>query len=149
MILSWSGTRLQHAINDGNSHFFQQERDKALTVLRSRGVIHCDSEWRNMLWDDLSGRLAVTDLEDVKWLKRARALESVSANTRRTRCLLLKRIQIAVVDSAFSPVTLSNGTLGIRPSVVFTNDKSKVLVSGGNYKHFTIRVFNGQAELVM
>ncbi|BCR99794.1 uncharacterized protein AKAW2_50136S [Aspergillus luchuensis] len=63
--------------------------------------------------------------------------------------LLLKRIQIAVVDSAFSPVTLSNGTLGIRPSVVFTNDKSKVLVSGGNYKHFTIRVFNGQAELVM
>ncbi|KAI2937975.1 hypothetical protein CBS147321_7505 [Aspergillus niger] len=87
MILSWSGTRLQHAINDGNSHFFQQERDKALTVLRSRGVIHCDSEWRNMLWDDPSGRLAVIDLEDVKWLKRARALESVSANTRRTRCV--------------------------------------------------------------
>ncbi|BCR99884.1 uncharacterized protein AKAW2_50226S [Aspergillus luchuensis] len=87
MILSWSGTRLQHAIDDGNSHFFQQERDKALTVLRSRGVIHCDSEWRNMLWDDLSSRLAVIDLEDVKWLKRARALESVSANTRRTRCV--------------------------------------------------------------
>ncbi|GKZ75301.1 hypothetical protein AnigIFM50267_004643, partial [Aspergillus niger] len=76
-----------HAIYDGNSRFFHQERDKALAVLRSRGVIHCDSEWRNMLWDDLSGRLVVIDLEDVKWLKRARALGSVSANTRRTRCV--------------------------------------------------------------
>ncbi|KAI2883675.1 hypothetical protein CBS63078_11354 [Aspergillus niger] len=66
MILSWTGTRLEHAIHDGNSHFFHQERDKALTVLRSRGVIHCDSEWRNMLWDDLSGRLVVIDLGDVK-----------------------------------------------------------------------------------
>ncbi|RDH26143.1 hypothetical protein BDQ94DRAFT_155948, partial [Aspergillus welwitschiae] len=36
--------------------------------------------------------------------------------------LLLKRIRIAVVDSAFSPITLSNGTLGIRPRVVFAND---------------------------
>ncbi|GCB25579.1 hypothetical protein AAWM_08464 [Aspergillus awamori] len=87
MILSWSGTRLQHAIHDGNSRFFHQERDRALTTLRSRGVIHCESEWRNMLWDDLSGRLVVIDLEDVKWLKRPRALESVSANTRRTRCV--------------------------------------------------------------
>ncbi|GKZ98622.1 hypothetical protein AnigIFM59636_004604 [Aspergillus niger] len=87
MILSWSGTRLQHAIHDGNSRFFHQERDRALTALRSRGVIHCDSEWRNMLWDDLSGHLVVVDLEDVKWLKRARALGSVSANTRRTRCV--------------------------------------------------------------
>ncbi|KAI2947927.1 hypothetical protein CBS147323_11137 [Aspergillus niger] len=86
MILSWSGTRLQHAVHDGNSRFFHQERDRALAALRSRGVIHCDSEWRNMLWDDLSRRLVVIDLEDVKWLKRARALESVSANMRRSRC---------------------------------------------------------------
>ncbi|RDH26137.1 hypothetical protein BDQ94DRAFT_164735 [Aspergillus welwitschiae] len=63
--------------------------------------------------------------------------------------LLLKRIRIAVVDLAFPSITLSNGTLGIRPRVVFANDKSKVLVSGGNYKQFTIRVFNEQAELLM
>ncbi|KAI2864376.1 hypothetical protein CBS76997_11174 [Aspergillus niger] len=87
MNLSWSGTRLQHVIHDENYSFFHQARDKAPVVLRSRGVIHSDSEWRNMLWDDLSGRLVVIDLEDVKWLKRARALESVSANTRRTRCV--------------------------------------------------------------
>ncbi|KAI2886130.1 hypothetical protein CBS63078_11031 [Aspergillus niger] len=87
MILSWSGTRLQHAIHDGDSRFFHQERDRALTALRSRGVVHCDSEWRNMLWDGLSHRLVVIDLEDVEWLKRPRALESVSANTRRTRCV--------------------------------------------------------------
>ena len=48
--------------------------------------------------------------------------------------LLLKRIRIAVVDLAFSSITLSNGTVGIRPRVVFANDKSKVLVSRGNYK---------------
>ena len=83
MILSWSGARLQHVINDGNFDFFHQARYKALAVLRSCGVIHNDHEWRNMLWDDLSGRLVVIDLEDVKWLKRPRALESPSGSTRR------------------------------------------------------------------
>ncbi|KAJ6038412.1 uncharacterized protein N7446_005212 [Penicillium canescens] len=82
MILSWSGTRLQHVINDENSRFFHQERDKALTVLRSHGVVHSDNEWRNMLWDDLGGRLVVIDLEDVRWLKRPRTLEPTSGNTR-------------------------------------------------------------------
>jgi hypothetical protein len=81
MILSWSGTRLQHVINNENSSFFHQERDKALAVFRSHGVIHSDDEWRNMLWDDLGGRLFVIDLEDVKWLKRPRALEPTSGNT--------------------------------------------------------------------
>ncbi|PYI06187.1 metalloprotease m41 ftsh [Aspergillus sclerotiicarbonarius CBS 121057] len=84
VILSWSGTRLQHVINDGNSSFFHHEREKALAVLRSRGVIHGDSEWRNMLWDDLGGHLFVIDLEDVKWLKRARApLEPTPGNNTR------------------------------------------------------------------
>ena len=69
MILSWSGSRLQHIINDENSKFFHQERDKALTVLHSHGVVHGDSEWRNMLWDDICNRLIVIDLEDVKWLR--------------------------------------------------------------------------------
>ncbi|EKV07085.1 metalloprotease m41 ftsh [Penicillium digitatum] len=81
MVLSWSGTRLQHIINDENSSFFNQERKKALTVLRSHGVVHNDSEWRNMLWDDISGQLIVIDLEDVKLLKRRRVLESTSGNT--------------------------------------------------------------------
>ncbi|CAG7940291.1 unnamed protein product [Penicillium salamii] len=82
MILSWAGKRLQHVINDENSRFFHQERDKALTVLRSHGVFHGDSEWRNMLWDDLGARLFVIDLEEVKWLKRPRALEPTSGNMR-------------------------------------------------------------------
>nr|QOD95030.1 HhpR [Paecilomyces variotii] len=83
MILSWSGRRLQHIINDENSRFFHQEREKALAILRSHGVVHGDSEWRNMLWDDLGSRLTVIDLEDVKWLKRPRALEPKSGNARR------------------------------------------------------------------
>lgn len=82
MILSWSGTRLQRVVNDDNSGFFEKERKKALAVLRSHGVVHSDSEWRNMLWDDLSGRMVIIDLEDVKWLKRPRALEPTSGNTR-------------------------------------------------------------------
>ncbi|KKK17251.1 hypothetical protein ARAM_001828 [Aspergillus rambellii] len=81
MILSWSGTRLQHVINKENSALFHRERQKALAVLRSHGVIHGDSEWRNMLWDELGGRLMVIDLEDVRWLKGPRALESLSPNT--------------------------------------------------------------------
>ncbi|KAJ6102876.1 hypothetical protein N7486_005303 [Penicillium sp. IBT 16267x] len=82
MILSWSGTRLQHVINNKNSSFFSQERDKALAMLRSQGVVHSDGEWRNMLWDGPSGHLVVIDLEDVKCLKRPRALEPISGNTR-------------------------------------------------------------------
>ncbi|KAJ5111766.1 hypothetical protein NUU61_001396 [Penicillium alfredii] len=83
MVLSWSGTRLQHVINERNSSFFHQEREKALAVLRLHGVVHGDSEWRNMLWDDPGGRLVVVDLEDVKWLKRPQALDSASGNAQR------------------------------------------------------------------
>ncbi|KAJ6035569.1 uncharacterized protein N7446_010330 [Penicillium canescens] len=83
MILSWSGTRLQHVISDENSSFFHQQCDKALAVFRSHGVVHSDGEGRNMLWDDLGGRLVVIDLEDVRWLKRPRTLEPISGNTRR------------------------------------------------------------------
>lgn len=82
MILSWAGKRLQYVINDENSRFFHLERDKALTVLRSHGVVHGDSKWRNILWDDLGVRLFVIDLEEVKWLKRPRALEPTSGNMR-------------------------------------------------------------------
>ncbi|KAJ5847121.1 hypothetical protein N7534_010790 [Penicillium rubens] len=82
MILGWSGMRLQHVINKENSSFFDQERKKVLAVLQSHGIIHGDSEWRNMLWDDAGCRLVVIDLEDMKWLKRPRALEPASGNTR-------------------------------------------------------------------
>ena len=80
MILSWSGRRLQHVINNENSSFLYWERDNALAILRSHGVVHGDSEWRNMLWDDLGSRLIVIDLEDMKWLNRPRALEPTSGN---------------------------------------------------------------------
>ena len=80
MILSWSGTRLQCVINDENSEFFHEERNKAPAMLRSYGVIYSDSEWRNMLWDGLGGHLVVIDLEEVKWLKRPWAFELTSGN---------------------------------------------------------------------
>ena len=51
-------------------------------MLRSRGVIHGDSEWRNILWDKPGGRLVVIDLEDIKWLKRPRALKLTPGNAR-------------------------------------------------------------------
>ncbi|KAJ5959154.1 uncharacterized protein N7479_006304 [Penicillium vulpinum] len=82
MILSWSGTRLQYIINDENSSFFHRERDKALTVLRSHRVVYGDSEWCNILWDDLDSCLFIIDLEDVKRLKRPWALKPTSSNTR-------------------------------------------------------------------
>ncbi|KAJ5993386.1 hypothetical protein N7451_009110 [Penicillium sp. IBT 35674x] len=85
MILSWSGRRLQHVINDENMSFFSYKREQALAVLRSHGVAHGDSEWRNMLWDDLDKRLIVIDLEDIKWLKRPRTLEPMTGNARRSR----------------------------------------------------------------
>ncbi|KAJ5544064.1 hypothetical protein N7494_005343 [Penicillium frequentans] len=83
MILSWSGRRLQHVVNDENLSFFSDKRQQALATLRSHGVAHGDSEWRNMLWDDLGRRLIVIDLEDVKWLNRPSALEPMTGNARR------------------------------------------------------------------
>ncbi|KAF9882709.1 hypothetical protein FE257_005504 [Aspergillus nanangensis] len=82
MVLSWSGWRLQQIINADNSDFFYNERENALATLRSHGLDHGDSEWRNMLWDDRENRLIVIDLEDVTWSKRPRALESTSGNAR-------------------------------------------------------------------
>lgn len=72
-------------INDKNSSFFSDKRQQALATLRSHGVAHGDSEWRNMLWDYLGRRLIVIYLEDVKWLKRPRALKPVTRNARRAR----------------------------------------------------------------
>lgn len=34
-----------------------------------------------MLWDELTGRLVVIDLEEVKWLKRPRPLQPTSGNS--------------------------------------------------------------------
>lgn len=87
MVLSWSGRRLQQIINAENSDFFYNARKNALATLRSYGLDHGDSEWRNMLWDDRENRLIVIDLEDVTWSKRPRALESTSGNARDRRCL--------------------------------------------------------------
>ncbi|KAI9038769.1 uncharacterized protein KD926_010504 [Aspergillus affinis] len=81
IILGWSGMRLQHVINEENSSFFDLERKKVLAVLRSHGIIHDDSEWRNTLWDDAGCHLVIIDLEDMKWLTRPRALEPASGNT--------------------------------------------------------------------
>ncbi|PWY66435.1 hypothetical protein BO70DRAFT_172968 [Aspergillus heteromorphus CBS 117.55] len=83
MILSWSGTRLQRIINNENSAFFHEERNKCLSILRSHGVVHKDKEWRNMLWDEFTRRLVVIDLEDVEWLerpKRPRSLQPKPGN---------------------------------------------------------------------
>ena len=105
MILSWSGTRLQHIVNNENSSFFDQERDKALAVLRSHGVVHGDGEWRNMLWDGLSHRLVIVDLEDVRWLKRPRALEPTSANTRRGHRLRVGKSRQKLLSSSTTVYT--------------------------------------------
>ncbi|KAJ5100768.1 hypothetical protein N7456_006820 [Penicillium angulare] len=82
MILGWSRIRLQHVVNDQNFGFFDRERVEALALLRFHGIIHGDSEWRNMLWDDVGHHLVVVDLEDMKWLKRLRALGPASGNGR-------------------------------------------------------------------
>jgi hypothetical protein len=85
MILSWSGRRQQHVTNDESLSFLIDKRQHALAALTSHGLAHGDSEWRNMLWDDLGRRLIVIDLEDVKWLKRPRALEPMTGYTKRAR----------------------------------------------------------------
>ncbi|KAJ5404042.1 hypothetical protein N7509_003913 [Penicillium cosmopolitanum] len=82
IILSWSGGDSSTLSMTRTRFFFHQERKKALAAFRSHRVVHRDSEWRNMLWDDLDNRLIVIDLEDLERLKRSRTLELTSGNAR-------------------------------------------------------------------
>lgn len=65
MILSWSGIRVQNLINQENSSFFHDERDKLVKTLRSYGVLHGDNEWRNILWNDSACCVVMIDFEEV------------------------------------------------------------------------------------
>lgn len=109
MILSWSGRRLQHVINDEHTIFFHQERENALAAFRSHGVVHGDSEWRNMLWDGLGNRLIVIDLEDLKRLKRPRALELTSGNARYGH--LAKVRKASTIANIYSYLHMAPGSL--------------------------------------
>lgn len=70
MILSWSGLRISTIINDDNTRFFETERKALLQVLRSYGVMHRDTDWRNVLWNDRAGCAVMIDFEDVTWLEK-------------------------------------------------------------------------------
>lgn len=83
MILSWSGVRVQNFINQENSSFFQDERDKLVRTLGSHGVIHGDNEWRNILWGSRTGYLVMIDFEEVSWLRERPPLDSISGNIAR------------------------------------------------------------------
>lgn len=66
LILSWSGVRAQGALT-GKDEFLHQKRDELLSVLRSHGVTHPDTAWRNILWNDEIGNAFIIDFEDVRW----------------------------------------------------------------------------------
>ena len=105
MILSWSGTWLQHIVNNENSSFFGQECNKSLAILQSHGVVHSDSEWHNMLWDDLNHCLVVIDLEDIRWLKCPWALEPISDNIWHGHCLHLGKNRQRLLSSSTTVYT--------------------------------------------
>ncbi|OJJ88979.1 uncharacterized protein ASPGLDRAFT_185768 [Aspergillus glaucus CBS 516.65] len=86
MILSWSGIRMQNIINKGNVSLFKKERDRLLKVLRSYVVVHGDSEWRNILWDDSARRPVMVDFEEVTWLRKRPILGSTSGNVAKSYC---------------------------------------------------------------
>ena len=85
MILSWSGIRVQSIINQKNASFFDNERSRLANVLRSHGVVNEDDEWRNILWDEKSGRVVMIDFEEVPWLRKRMPLESTTGTVGRRR----------------------------------------------------------------
>jgi hypothetical protein len=85
MVLGWSGIRVQNIVNKENELFLQTKRQSLLQVLQSHGVLHGDSEWRNMLWDFDTGRAFMIDLEDVSWMKRGPANNSSTIHLKRKR----------------------------------------------------------------
>ncbi|PYI07075.1 hypothetical protein BO78DRAFT_367384 [Aspergillus sclerotiicarbonarius CBS 121057] len=70
MILSWSGLRISTIRDKENTPFFETEREKLLKVLRSHGMVHGDSEWRNVLWNESASCAVMIDFEDVTWLEK-------------------------------------------------------------------------------
>ena len=83
MILSWSGARAQKFINQENSSFFHDERDKLVKMLRSYGAVHRDNEWRNILWNSSASCLVMIDFEDVSWIRERPPLGTMSGNIAR------------------------------------------------------------------
>lgn len=91
MILSWSGIRVQSIINQKNASFFENERSRLANVLRSHGVVNEDDEWRNILWDEKSGRVVMIDFEEVSWLRKRMLLESTTGNVGGRRLIHKKK----------------------------------------------------------
>ncbi|PYI09802.1 hypothetical protein BO78DRAFT_394683 [Aspergillus sclerotiicarbonarius CBS 121057] len=80
MVLGWSGIRAHNAINRDNASSFESERTNLLDCLQSHGIVHRDSAWRNILWDESAGRLVMIDLEEVSWTERRLPLMRTSGN---------------------------------------------------------------------
>ncbi|KAB8259407.1 hypothetical protein BDV32DRAFT_138936 [Aspergillus pseudonomiae] len=74
MILSWSGICMQTLI---------LQSDKLREILLSRGIVHRDFEYRNMLWNESLGHAIMIDFEDVTWIKERQPLGSTSGNLTR------------------------------------------------------------------
>lgn len=85
MVLSWSGTSLADVENNEDVQSFRRKRREVLSVLRSHGMMHLDTAWRNMLWDEIGQRLIVIDLEDMRRVKQPRAIESTCGNGRASK----------------------------------------------------------------
>ncbi|OAQ57692.2 serine threonine protein kinase [Pochonia chlamydosporia 170] len=80
LFLSWAGQSLTRCINPANKLSLVNGVTTALKELHRLGVLHCDAEPRNMLFDPKLGSIMLVDFERSEFRDR-HPLASVSSNT--------------------------------------------------------------------
>ncbi|OAQ58143.1 serine/threonine protein kinase [Pochonia chlamydosporia 170] len=93
LFLSWAGQSLPRCIDPANKLSLVNRVTTALKELHRLGVLHCDAEPRNMLFDPKDGSVMLIDFERSEFRGR-HPLTSVSSNTQgRKRKLGVKHKQ--------------------------------------------------------
>ncbi|KAG8422552.1 hypothetical protein J3459_010291 [Metarhizium acridum] len=80
LFLSWAGQSLAQCINPANKSSLVNKVATALRALHGLGVLHCDAEPRNILFDSETGGVMVVDFERSEFLNR-QPLASMDLNS--------------------------------------------------------------------
>ena len=80
LLLSWAGQSLPQCISPANKRCFTKSITTALKELHRLGVLHCDAEPRNMLFDPKRGSVMLIDFERSVFRDR-QPLASMNSNS--------------------------------------------------------------------
>ncbi|KAL1873631.1 hypothetical protein Plec18167_006148 [Paecilomyces lecythidis] len=64
LVLSWAGVRATRVMTEQTRPLLDQQRTRILSHMARLGVVHKDSAWRNVLWNEEIQRIVMIDFEE-------------------------------------------------------------------------------------